>query len=615
MRVVVFSGYNQRAVIAFLRTLTKNSIQYSIIASDDKDSIFYTVYNNGNIYTRTHKELNLDEIKAILVKISDGKEQLFIAPSTEFLNRFLLKHRKVFEEVGCIIPLCDKELYEQISDKNSFAQMCVDAGILVPRTFRNIDRYEFQMVAKPKHYEDSNGKIYNPIFICSKSAYDNFIDTHIASDFDFQEYLDGGESIYLLFYFCKDGTLFSYSQQNIAQQPNGKSMIAAVGTKHYAEGNIVHPYVSLFQSAGYRGLVMVEIRRFDGKDYMIEANPRFWGPSQLFCDAGCNFFEALLWDYGVLENRPEFEYADKTFYLWEEGFGAQRDGKITCDWHYPGEKFYYKNRELFELADIYGRSDTMTINKINLLNKLYMEESKHSNYQILSPKLLPFFDISKISTKSRQEKERMDYIRSHVEFDNKLVLDIGGNTGYFTFEAIEAGAKEVDYYEGNINHAEFVEIASDLVDCSSKIKVYSEYFGFDDDMKDYDIVFNLNVLHHLGDDFDNENSMDQAKCKMVAYLKKLAKHTKIMVFQLGFNWKGNRYKCLFKNGTKAEMIQFIKENCSNEWDFCNIGIAVNDNDDHIVYKELDDSNIERIDSLGEFLNRPIFIMKSREFNE
>ena len=37
---------------------------------------------------------------------------------------------------------------------------------------------------------------------------------------------------------------------------------------------------------------------------MIEANPRFWGPSQLFVDAGFNLFESFLFDYNIIETLP-----------------------------------------------------------------------------------------------------------------------------------------------------------------------------------------------------------------------------------------------------------------------------------------------------------------------
>lgn len=50
--VIVFSGYNQRAVISFLRTLEKNTICYAIIASSAQDTIFQSSYADKVEYVR-----------------------------------------------------------------------------------------------------------------------------------------------------------------------------------------------------------------------------------------------------------------------------------------------------------------------------------------------------------------------------------------------------------------------------------------------------------------------------------------------------------------------------------------------------------------------------------
>ncbi len=104
----------------------------------------------------------------------------------------------------------------------------------------------------------------------------------------------------------------------------------------------------------------------------------------------------------------------------------------------------------------------------------------------------------------------------------------------------------------------------------------------------------LNVLHHFGDDFgDRDAAKEAAKQRMLACLSALARTSRRLVFQLGFNWKGDRHQPLFAGGSKAA-----------------IGIAERDGG-QTVYRDLCDRNIARDDSLGEFLNRPIFIMQSR----
>lgn len=603
--VVVFSGYNQRAVIAFLRTLEKRKIKYVVVAADENDTIFFTKYCKRVIYTRKAKELDLQEILNVLGQIDEKK---WIAPSTEFLNRFLLEHIEKLEQINCIVPLVKKTDYEMISDKQSFSMLCKKNGIKCPCENNNVKKYKEPLVAKPKRYVSKDGKIYSPVFLKSEEEYEMFLKTHQKEDFVFQEFIEGGESLYLLFYFSRKGEVYSYSQKNILQQNGGKSILAATSARYHLEKNLIEQYINMFQNMNYFGLVMVEIRRKNDIDYMIEANPRFWGPSQLFCDADKNFFEALLSDYGFID---EFQWnneeASDVKYYWSGG--KYND----CVWLIASKYEYEKHIEQFENADIYKRSDTMKLYQIEKLKKLYMETSKHSNYQILSNSVAKLLNQDLIKVKSRQEKERMDYITSKISFEGKNILDIGGNTGYFTFESIENGAEIVDYYEGNKTHAEFVELASELLELDQRIHVHPEYYMFDNNTVKYDIILNLNVIHHLGDDFGEDCGINSAKLKMIDCINSLSKVTRYMVFQMGYNWKGNRNCCLFENGTKSEMIDFITENCNEKWEIEHIGIAEYNKNGEVNYQEKDNNNIERDDSIGEFLNRPLFIMKSKDF--
>lgn len=60
--IIVFSGYNQRAVIAFLRTLENNKLRYSIIACGEQDTIFKTSYRKAVVYIRKQTVICLDDI-------------------------------------------------------------------------------------------------------------------------------------------------------------------------------------------------------------------------------------------------------------------------------------------------------------------------------------------------------------------------------------------------------------------------------------------------------------------------------------------------------------------------------------------------------------------------
>ncbi len=243
---------------------------------------------------------------------------------------------------------------------------------------------------------------------------------------------------------------------------------------------------------------------------------------------------------------------------------------------------------------------------------LYQRTSKHSNYQVLAGALSPLLGNEAISVKSRHEHERLAYILSRVPVQGLHMADIGGNTGFFSFELLEQGARRVDYYEGNTAHHSFVHAAAQRLGLAGRLHTHHGYVSFEPaTLARVDCTVLLNVLHHFGDDFgDRDAAMEAARQRMLACLSALAHTSRLLVFQLGFNWKGDRHQPLFAGGSKAEMIDFIEQGTASDWDIAAIGIAERDGG-HTVYRDLCDRNIARDDSLGEFLNRPIFIMQSR----
>lgn len=248
--------------------------------------------------------------------------------------------------------------------------------------------------------------------------------------------------------------------------------------------------------------------------------------------------------------------------------------------------------------------------KDDLIN-YYSVTSKHSNYQALPTKLQTIIGTENVQTRTRHEKERLQYLLSKIDVDEKSVLDIGGNTGYFIFELLDAGASRVHLYEGNKEHAEFVELAAKALELQDKVTVTNDYFLFNGGSKDkYDIALLFNVLHHVGDDYGDKNiSLEQAREQIIKQLNSLSAITDVVVFQLGFNWMGDVKRPLFERGTKKEIIDFVTEGIKDTWNIEAIGVAEYA-DNGITYHDLNSTNIKRIDSLGEFLNRPIFILKS-----
>ena len=358
-RPVVFSGFNQRAVIAVLRAFEINGIEdYVVVACGDNDPVFLTAYSDKVRFVRKHRELYNPEIYDIFRRIvSENRGYAsVVVPSTEGLNRFLIDFRAEIEDIGITVPLAGNELYRRISDKRTFWEVCRNNGLAVPKIIEIGYEYKCRYVAKPKTYVSPNGERYIPQIILNPDDHKAFLDRFNLSFFDIQEYVDG-QSIYLLYYLASDGRDYAYSQINLVQQPGGKSMIASLPwTTHNEE--ISRQYIGLIRDLGYTGFIMIELRKNADGYIMIEANPRMWGPSQLCVDAGVPLIEAFLRDHGIIDSIPVRTIDSDVAYFWGSGIKDDLMKDKTCVWLDSGRELVEENLELILASDIYDRDDT-----------------------------------------------------------------------------------------------------------------------------------------------------------------------------------------------------------------------------------------------------------------
>lgn len=203
-------------MIAFLRTLSQNNISnYFIIASSDKDSIFKTTYSSRIFAVRECRDLDMNEILSILSKAQKelGFQHFIIAPSTEYLNRFVLNNIQELKVQGLEDVLVEQGLYRRISDKKPFVDMCRAYGICVPEEIAFPENFKDKFVAKPKRYANEEKRIYAPVIVHNEMERQQFTEQYPIEDFYFQRYIEG-RRIYLLYYVTRTGDCYKFSQEN-----------------------------------------------------------------------------------------------------------------------------------------------------------------------------------------------------------------------------------------------------------------------------------------------------------------------------------------------------------------------------------------------------------------
>lgn len=360
---IIFSGSNERAVISFCRFAISRNLKFYIIANGHDDSIFLTQYKSNVVFIREKNVLKVDVLLDVceLIKERFDFKQYFVLPSTEYLNRFLLLNRSILNKNNVSFGLCNSELYNKISNKYEFGKLCELYEIKTPIEFKFRPK-KLPYIVKPKGYFDSENNVSSkPLIIRNKEDEFVFDSLKNKGDYFFQEYVNG-KSIYLLFHFSKNGKYSIYSQENFIQQTNGGSMIFALSKNLHKNMDLVSKYIDMFTEEGFSGLVMVEVKEYKNEYYMIEANPRLWGPSQLILDSGMNLFDCF-----ALENEltalaeVDVEYKTNVAYFWSGGLA---DSDYKCkrfETHNYNVSLFLENYSEYLKNEVYLKNDTIEI--------------------------------------------------------------------------------------------------------------------------------------------------------------------------------------------------------------------------------------------------------------
>jgi hypothetical protein len=200
------------------------------------------------------------------------------------------------------------------------------------------------------------------------------------------------------------------------------------------------------------------------------------------------------------------------------------------------------------------------------LHSLYGDNSKHSVYQNIPEFVKNELDYAEeINEDWRGDTARYHLLINHINFQNKVVGDFGANTGFFSLSlAYEHHDANFIAYEVNPNHVDFM-------------RSIKRYFGLDnfsveeknlnlsgiEDIIQHDILLNFNVLHHAGIDFDKDLVNDICDFHSYAekYLAKLKAKTGFMVFQMGYNWGGNKQKPIVSPDKMVEFVIYLQGLC------------------------------------------------------
>ncbi|MBA0216997.1 hypothetical protein H0248_06400 [Pectobacterium brasiliense] len=354
VRFVIFSGANERAVIACCRHFSKKNINFSIISRPVNDIILLSKYRKNVDSSRKSDSLLIDDMARCVTEIRDmyPSDNLIFLPTTESIIRVVLENKNLLTSKGLDIHLVDLDVYLNISEKSLFLNYARKFSIDIPRELISPKISDIPFVAKPKAEFSSknNIKIY-PKLVFNEIDLQDIVDSEYKDDYFFQSYIDGNSYYYLIF-VCPDGICDIAYQKNLLQQGNGKSIIAAELCE-CPDRVFEDKIISLLNSLGFFGFIMVEVMQHKGITYLIEANPRLWGPFDLALKAG------LLPENIFFKRITGLKYK-KAKYIWLTGLIDSLSRKDNIRNYIDSKsKIYFIFS--FILSDFYFKLDTIGI--------------------------------------------------------------------------------------------------------------------------------------------------------------------------------------------------------------------------------------------------------------
>ena len=349
---LLFSGHNERAVVALCRYFSRADLPFVIVSAGRNDAIRHTDYQAQVRFERLDPIVDDALLQAVGKLAADTPGPLVYCPTTEFINDFVLRRRAELAGCGVQVGLPQRDVYERLTSKWVSQELMRGLpGVRLPRQLP-MAGLRAPCVLKPRRNVEGAAVLY-PLLCGSSQALRNALNGLDKTLYFAQEYVRG-QSHYLCAYLAHDGEHVAFWQENLMQQAHGKSVVLARTGDN--PGVDVDALMSRLHAQGYHGPLMVEfICAANGLHY-IETNPRFWGPLQLALDACPELLDLFARDHGALPRpRARAAHSGPHYYAWSAG--ARAPATVT----HPAAAALPDRAQLLRRYDLYARPDTVRL--------------------------------------------------------------------------------------------------------------------------------------------------------------------------------------------------------------------------------------------------------------
>ncbi|MHA1864085.1 MAG: carboxylate--amine ligase [Candidatus Thorarchaeota archaeon] len=287
MRVIITDGA-MKHTLAAVRSLGKRGFQVTVVDESILAESFYSKYcHNRRLLSRGSSP---EEYVLQLRSILERDEHDVLLPISWRSNYYISKYRYHLRNL-VHVALPDFKSMEIAANKDRTMEYAKDIGLTVPETI------SLEEHGNLKHVVDSIGF---PIVIKGSAEGGTVKYAHNMKELEnaykqlhhnrpiAQQYIEG-DGVGFFAAYNQGKCIAHFMHKRIREYPSSGGPSSAAQT--YYSPQLAKQGKTLLDALKWHGVAMVEFKRSrtDGKYYLMEINPKFWGSLELSMHAGIDF--------------------------------------------------------------------------------------------------------------------------------------------------------------------------------------------------------------------------------------------------------------------------------------------------------------------------------------
>ena len=314
-RVLVTDGASKHTLAA-VRSLGTKDIKVTVIDRSPLAQAFYSKYCKRKYLVRFSPD-RPDRFIRELKRILRAEQHEVLLPISWYANYHISRFREELEPY-IAIPVASHASMEIAANKDKTMKFAADIGVDIPRTFAPSTEYELQEVVNSIEFplvikgSTGAGHVYYPR---NEEELVHYYSKIKALRPIVQEYVKGiGHGFFALYNRGKCVAFFMHKRLREFPTTGGPSTAAI----SYFSKSLMKQGMRILDRLSWHGVAMVEFKRsdVDGKYYLMEINPKFWGSLELAIKAGVDF-PYLAYEMARNEDfEPVFGYRKNVIFRW-----------------------------------------------------------------------------------------------------------------------------------------------------------------------------------------------------------------------------------------------------------------------------------------------------------